>query len=119
MQTGTAGAKIGTATISFVSDASNVGNCAPNCQSNLPRRTSASAATCTAWPTRRSTRPVDLVARVGDANPSAPVGVTNASPDIFTERLNGSFGSVAPGFGGSGAITGLTAGASSSALACR
>ncbi len=35
IDTSTAGAKSGTATISFVSDASNVGNCAPNCQMTI------------------------------------------------------------------------------------
>ena len=37
-------------------------------------------------------------------------------PDAFTERLNASFGPVAAGFVGSGAVTGLDAGASSNAL---
>ncbi len=36
MNTGSAGAINGTATVGFVSDASNVGDCAPNCQLNLP-----------------------------------------------------------------------------------
>ena len=36
MNTATAGAINGTATIAFVSDASNVGGCSPNCQFNLP-----------------------------------------------------------------------------------
>ena len=35
MDTSSAGAKLGTATIAFVSDASNIGNCTPNCQSAL------------------------------------------------------------------------------------
>ena len=118
MQTGTAGAKNGTATVSFVSDASNVGNCAPNCQLAIgTQNVSVSGNVYRLANPTLNTPSIDLVARVGDTNPSASVGVTNTSPDAFTERLNGSFGSVAPGFVGSGAITGLSAGASSSVLA--
>ncbi len=36
MNTATAGSRNGTATLSLVSDASNVGGCEPNCQLNLP-----------------------------------------------------------------------------------
>src|SRR6185369_7563063 len=57
-----------------------------------------------------------LAARVGDAAPTAPLTVTNASPDVYTERLNAGFGAVAGGFSGSGTITGLAAGGSSNAL---
>ena len=35
ISTATAGAVNGNASIAFVSDANNVGNCAPNCQLNL------------------------------------------------------------------------------------
>ena len=57
-----------------------------------------------------------LAARVGDAAPTAALGVTNVSADVFTERLNASIGTVGAGFSGSGSITGLAAGASSNAL---
>src|SRR6185369_12988429 len=57
-----------------------------------------------------------LAARVGDAAPTASLTVTNASPDVYTERLNAGFGAVAGGFSGSGTITGLAAGGSSNAL---
>jgi len=59
---------------------------------------------------------IALAARVGDAAPAAALGVTNVSPDAFTERLNAGFGAVSAGFAGSGSINGLAAGASSNAL---
>ena len=118
MQTGAAGAKNGTATISFVSDASNVGNCAPSCQVDLPsQNVSVSGNVYRLASPTLGTASADFVARVGDPSPSTPIGVTNTSPDIYTERLNGSFASVASGFAGSGTLTGLAAGASSNALA--
>ena len=63
-----------------------------------------------------TTGPISLAARVGDAAPSASIGVSNVSPDIYTERLNASIGAGPSGFTTSGAITGLAAGASSSAF---
>jgi len=57
-----------------------------------------------------------LAARVGDAAPVASLTVANASPDVFTERLNAAFGAVSARFTGSGSINGLAAGASSNAL---
>jgi len=117
METGTAGAKSGAATISFVSDASNVGGCAPNCQLSIGTQTvSVSGSVYRLANPTIDPKTVNLAARVGDANPQAPIGVTNASPDAFTERLNASFGSVANGFAASGAIAGLSAGASSNAM---
>ena len=91
METGTAGAKSGAATISFVSDASNVGGCAPNCQLSIGTQTVSVSGNVyrLANPTI-DPKTVNLAARVGDANPQAPIGVTNASPDAFTERLNAS-----------------------------
>ncbi len=64
-----------------------------------------------------NTSSVTLVARRGGVGPSANVSVTNASPDIYTERLNASFGSAPAGFATSGAITGLATGANSTVLA--
>ena len=117
MQTATAGAKSGTATISLVSDASNVGGCAPNCQLAIGTRDVAVSGNVyrLANPTIDPTT-IDLAARVGDASPHAAIGVGNASPDAFTERLNASLGSVSAGFAGSGAVSGLAAGASSNSL---
>ena len=116
--TATAGLKNGTATIGFVSDASNIGGCAPNCQMTLASQNVAvtGAVYRLANPTVNAT-PVALAARVGDAAPTRGIGVTNASPDAYTERLNAAFtGSGPAGFTTSGSVTGLAAQGSSSAL---
>lgn len=118
MNTSTAGLKNGTATLGLVSDASNIGNCAPNCQMTLPSQNVAvNGAVYRLANPNVSSAPINLVARVGDASPTASVGVTNVSPDVYTERLNASFAGAAPtGFTTSGSITGLAAQGSSNAL---
>lgn len=117
MSTATAGAVNGNASIAFVSDASNIGNCAPNCQLNLASQNVAvSGAVYRLANPSITTGPISMAARVGDAAPSASIGVSNVSPDIYTERLNASIGAGPSGFTTSGTITGLAAGASSSAL---
>lgn len=118
MNTATAGNKSGNATIGFISDASNIGNCAPNCQLTLASQNVAvnGAVYRLANPTI-SNAPINLVARVGDAAPVASIGVTNSSPDIYTERLDAAFNGAAPaGFTTSGSISGLAAQGSSNAL---
>jgi len=118
MNTATAGSKNGNATIGFVSDASNIGNCAPNCQFTLASQNVAvnGAVYRLANPTL-SGSPVNLVARVGDAAPIASLSVTNTSPDAFTESLDASFtGSPPTGFTTSGSVTGLAAQGNSTAL---
>ena len=117
MNTATAGLKNGMATIGLVSDATNVGNCGSSCQMALPSQNVAvnGAVYRMANPTL-NTASVTLVARRGDAGPTANVSVTNSSPDIYTERLDASFGSTPSGFTTSGAISGLVAGASTNAL---
>jgi len=117
MDTASAGAKSGTATVAFVSDASNVGGCAPNCQLSIGTQTVNVSGNVyrLANPTLAPTT-VNLAGRVGGASAQAALGVTNTSPDAFTERLNASLGSVSAGFTGSGAIAGLSAGASSNAM---
>jgi hypothetical protein len=55
---------------------------------------------------------VTLVARRGDAAPTAGIGVTNQSPDAFTEGLKATLGAAAAPFSASGAITNLAAGGS-------
>jgi hypothetical protein len=88
MQTGTAGAKTGTATISFVSDASNVGNCAPNCQLNLAsQNVNVSGAVFRLANPTLATPTVSIATRVGDALPTRAVTITNTSPDVYTEGL--------------------------------
>ena len=56
-----------------------------------------------------NTPAVTLVARVGDAAPSANVSVTNSSPDGFTEGLKASIGGTALPFTSSGTIANLAA----------
>jgi hypothetical protein len=111
MNTASAGAINGTATIAFVSDASNVGGCAPNCQLNLPNQdVSVSGAVYRLANPLLNTTEVSLAARVGDAAPSAAISVTNSSPDIYTEGLKVSTGSAPVGFTNSGSIGNLAAG---------
>jgi len=117
VSTASAGAINGNASIAFVSDASNVGNCAPNCQLNLASQdVSVSAAIYRLANPQVTSGAISLAARVGDALPTASIGVTNASPDIYTERLNASIGAGPSGFSTSGSINGLAAGASSNNL---
>jgi hypothetical protein len=111
MNTASAGAINGTATIAFVSDASNVGGCAPNCQLSLPNQdVSVSGAVYRLANPLLNTTEVSLAARVGDAAPSAAISVTNSSPDIYTEGLKVSTGSAPVGFTNSGSIGNLAAG---------
>jgi hypothetical protein len=99
INTGTAGAISGVATIAFVSDASNIGGCAPNCQLNLASQSVvvSGAVYRLANPTNATTS-VTLAARVGDTSPLGAVTVTNASPDIYTEALRVTAGVASSGF---------------------
>lgn len=110
VNTGTAGAINGTATLSFVSDASNIGNCAPNCELNLVSQDVGVTANVyrLANPDLNTTN-VTLAARVGDSAPTALVSVSNTSADQFTEALDAAFGTVAAGFSGQGSINALAA----------
>ena len=99
MDTNTAGTRNGTATINFVSDASNVGNCAPNCQLNLaPQNVAVTGGVYRLANAQNVTPSVTLAARVGDAAPSGNVSITNQSPDIFTEALKVQAGGAPSGF---------------------
>ena len=91
MNTATAGSRNGVATVAFVSDASNIGGCGSNCQMTLASQnvTVTGAVYRLANPVV-NTPTVTLAARVGDVNPSAGIGLTNASPDIYTEGLKAS-----------------------------
>ena len=89
MNTGSAGAINGNATIAFVSDASNIGNCAPNCQFNLPSQTvNVNANVYRLANPVLNTATVTVAARVGDAvAANQAVSISNASPDVYTEGL--------------------------------
>lgn len=89
IDTSVAGVRNGSATVSLVSDASNIGNCAPNCQLNLPNQTVNVSGTVyrLADPTL-NTPAVTIAARVGDpVAANQAVSITNSSLDIFTEGL--------------------------------
>jgi hypothetical protein len=120
MNTGTAGAINGTATIAFVSDASNVGGCAPNCQLSLPSQTvNVSGAVYRLANPLLNTGSVTVAARVGDAvAANQSVSISNASPDIYTEGLRVSIvGASGNAQGNGGSITNLAAqGTNSSSL---
>ena len=114
IDTSTAGARSGTATIALASDGTGTSGLGVT---PLPSQTVAVSGAVYRLANPTVAPPsLSLAARVGDAAPSAALTVTNASPDAFTERLNAGFGAVAAGFHGTGAITGLVAGAASNAL---
>ncbi len=112
LNTSTAGARNGTATVAFVSDASNVGNCEPNCQLTL-----ASQNVTVQGNVYRLANPVlgtlsvVVAGRVGDSAPSTGVSITNSSPDSYTEGLNAAIATGATGFNASGTVSNLVAGA--------
>jgi hypothetical protein len=114
IDTSSAGAKSGSATITLVSDGTGTSGLGTTGLASQTVNVSGSVYRV-ASPTL-NTSPITLFARVGDAVPTTSISVTNTSPDVFTERLNASLGTVATGFVGSGSVNGLTAGASSSAL---
>ena len=114
IDTATAGARAGTATITLASDGTGTSGLGIT---PLPSQTVAVSGAVYRLANPALVPPaVALAARVGGAAPAAALGVTNVSPDAFTERLDASFGAVSAGFSGTGAITGLVAGASSNAL---
>ncbi len=115
LDTSTAGAKNGTATISFISDANNVGGCGTNCQLTLASQNVAvsGAVYRLANPTVGSA--TTLAARVG-GSASTTIGVTNSSPDVYTEALTATRGATAAGFTSSGSITNLAAQGTSNAI---
>ena len=117
LDTSTAGSKNGTATIGFVSDASNVGNCAPNCQMTLPSQNVAVTGAVYRLANPAATpSTVTVAGRVGSASPVTAINVTNASPDLYTEGLTVTRGATSSGFTSSGSITNLVAGGNSNAI---
>jgi hypothetical protein len=114
IDTSSAGAKAGTATITLASDGTGTSGLGITA---LPSQTvTVSGAVYRLANPTVAPPSIALAARAGDAAPTASLTVTNASPDAYTERLNAGFGAVAGGFSGSGTITGLAASASSTAL---
>ncbi|MGY6634141.1 MAG: beta strand repeat-containing protein [Alkalilacustris sp.] len=110
ISTAAAGAINGAATVEFVSDASNFGNCEPNCQLGLPsQQVAVTGAVYRLASPELDATPVDLVARRGDAAPGATIAITNASPDAFTEALDASPDAAPAGFVAGPGLTGLAA----------
>ena len=119
MNTATAGAKTGSATVSFVSDASNVGGCAPNCQLPLPGQTvNVSGAVFQVAQPGLPTN-VDLGNfRLGSAPSQAlAIGNTDVSPAGYQEGLDASVKATSGKATASGGpIVNLAQGASSTAI---
>ena len=118
MNTGSAGALNGTATIGFVSDASNVGNCAPNCQLELPSQNV--VVTGGVYQIAQANVPTSINlgnVHVGGALSQAiTIGNTNIAPVGFQEGLDVAVGGTSGGATGSGSITNLAAGGTSNAI---
>lgn len=112
IDTSTAGAKSGSATIALVSDGdgtsglgqTGIGSQTVNVSGNVYRLAAP----------QLDTPALTLAARRGDASPSAGMGVTNTSPDVFTEGLKADI-TASAGFSASGSIANLAAGNSDAA----
>ncbi|MBN1380772.1 MAG: choice-of-anchor D domain-containing protein [Deltaproteobacteria bacterium] len=111
IDTATAGAKTGTATIDFQSDGTMFGGTITDLAS---QDVSVQGAVYRLANPTLDTPSVTLAARVGDASPTANVGMTNASPDSYTEGLKAGIGTSSTGFGATGSIANLAAMASDS-----
>ncbi|MEF8754510.1 MAG: choice-of-anchor D domain-containing protein [Accumulibacter sp.] len=105
------GANAGSATIALISDASNVGNCAPNCQLNLaPQTVSVSGKVYTAAVGQSTTSVVDFgIVRVGDSVAGRNVDIQNAAAvsglnDTLRASLNGASGPFAADPAASGIV---------------
>ena len=113
MNTATAGSRNGTATVAFVSDASNVGGCAPNCQLNLPSQNVTvtggvyNVAVGSTTPT-----PVTIANQRVSGTNSQVLTVANTAPTgAFSEALNATFSGVSgPVTNNGGSVTNLLAG---------
>ena len=118
MNTGTAGAINGSATIAFVSDASNIGGCGPNCQMNLASQNV--QVTGGVYQAAQPSVPTSVNlgnVRIGN-NPSQAIAIgnTNLSPAGYQEGLNVTVGTLSGGATGGGSILNLAAGNSSNAI---
>ena len=106
------GGNAGSATIAFVSDASNVGNCAPNCQLDLaPQLVSVSGKVYTPAVAKLNTTSVDFgIVHKGDVVALRDVSVSNtAQATAANDTLRGSAGSASAPFTASGSFADLAA----------
>ena len=114
MNTGTAGAINGTATIAFVSDATNQG-CTVSCQLGLASQTvEVNAKVYAPAVAQLNTSNVSFgIVRIGDAVAAQNVSVTNsAAAAALNDTLAATMAAVTGPFNGSGGATGLGAGGS-------
>ncbi len=114
MNTNAAGHITGTATVSLVSDASNIGNCAPNCQLGLPSQNV--NVTGNVYQIAQPTLPTNVSlgnVHVGGTL-SQGLNVTNTlnAPVGFQEGLNATVASTTGAATAVGSITNLAAGGS-------
>lgn len=119
MNTGTAGAISGTATIAFVSDASNVGGCAPNCRLNLASQDV--SVTGGVFQVAQPNLPTNLNLgnfRLGSA-PTQAITITNTDVSAagYQEGLDAAVGAVSgKAMASGGPIANLAQGVSSNAI---
>ena len=91
--TATAGSRNGTATIAFVSDANNVGGCAPNCQLNLAsQNVNVTGGVYNVAVGSTTPTPVTIAnQRVGGTGSQALTVANTAAAGLFSESLDASF----------------------------
>ena len=109
------GANAGSATVQLVSDASNVGGCAPNCQVSLaPQTVMVSGKVYTAAVGQLGTPVVDFgIVRVGDTVSAKNITVSNtAAVSALNDTLRATLSGVAGPFTGGAAASGIAAGSS-------
>ena len=119
IDTASAGAKNGSATIAFVSDASNVGGCEPNCQLNLPSQNVNVTGGVFQVAQPNVPASVDLGNfRLGAAPTQAiSIGNTDISPAGYQEGLDASvLGTTGRATAGGGPIVNLVQGGTSNAI---
>jgi len=116
LNTGTAGnftgSNAGTATISFVSDASNVGNCAPNCQLNLASQTvNVEGKVYTQAVGTASGTAINFgVVRVGDTVSAANITISNtAASTALNDTLRADLSGVGGAFSAPASVAGIAA----------
>jgi hypothetical protein len=106
------GGNAGSATIAFVSDAGNVGNCAPNCQVGLaPQTVTVSGKVYAAAVGQLGTPVVDFgIVRVGDTVSARNITVNNsAAVAALNDTLQASLGGVSGPFTPGAAAAGIVA----------
>ena len=109
------GANAGKATVSLVSDANNVGNCAPNCQLNLAsQQVTVEGKVYTAAAGSSSTAGLNFgIVRVGDTVNARNIVVNNgAAVTGLNDTLRANLSGIGGPFGGAGTVGGVGAGAS-------